>query len=147
MVCADLAEKLGLDYWISFSCMSGTKINEGDLIRDCIKEIVPGHPGLKMVGVNCTDPKFIVSLIGEIRRGLEDAGKDLPVAVYPNSGEKYDPDTKTWTKAGEGLAFGAYACEYMKAGASAVGGCCTTVASHIKKVRESRERFLKEMCK
>jgi homocysteine S-methyltransferase len=147
VVCADLAEKLGLDYWISFSCMSGTKINEGDLIRDCIKEIVPGHPGLKMVGVNCTDPKFIVSLIGEIRRGLEDAGKDLPVAVYPNSGEKYDPDTKTWTKAGEGLAFGAYACEYMKAGASAVGGCCTTVASHIRQVRESRERFLKEMCK
>ena len=147
VVCADLAEKLCLDYWISFSCMSGTKINEGDLIRDCIKEIVPGHPGLKMVGVNCTDPKFIVSLIGEIRRGLEDAGKDLPVAVYPNSGEKYDPDTKTWTKAGEGLAFGAYACEYMKAGASAVGGCCTTVASHIKQVRESRERFLKEMCK
>lgn len=142
LVCADLAEELGLDYWISFSCMSGTKINEGDLIRDCVKDLIPGHPGLKMVGVNCTNPKFILSLIGEIKAGLQEAGSDLPVAVYPNSGEKYDPSTKTWTKAGEGMAFGAYAFEYMKAGAKAVGGCCTTVASHIKQVAEARKRYL-----
>ncbi len=147
VACADLAEELGLGYWISFSCMSGTRINEGDLIRDCIKNLVPNHPGLKMIGVNCTDPKFIVSLIQEIKAGLDEAGSDLPIGVYPNSGEKYDPNTKTWTKAGEGLAFGAYAYEYMKAGASAVGGCCTTVASHIRQVRDSRESFLQEMCK
>ena len=143
-VLADLSEELGLDYWISFSCMSGTRINEGDPIRTCVRNIIEGHPHLKMIGVNCTDPKFIVSLIGEIREGLDDAGTDLPIGVYPNSGEKYDPETKTWTKAGEGLAFGAYAYEYMKAGASAVGGCCTTVASHIEQVVSARERFLRE---
>lgn len=142
LVCADLAEELGVDYWISYSCMSGTRINEGDPIRTCISELVPDHPHLKMIGVNCTDPKFIVSLIGEIKKGLEDAGTDLPIAVYPNSGEKYDPETKTWTRAGEGMAFGAYAYEYMKAGASAVGGCCTTVAGHIKQVAEARRRYL-----
>ncbi|MBQ2160578.1 MAG: homocysteine S-methyltransferase family protein, partial [Firmicutes bacterium] len=108
-------------------------------------------------------------LIGEIKAGLEDAAhdlgfdeaaaadaahdlgfdeaaaadpRDLSIAVYPNSGEKYDPHTKTWTRAGEGLAFGAYAFEYMKAGARAVGGCCTTVASHIEQVAEARKRFL-----
>ena len=143
-VLADLSEELGLDYWISFSCMSGTRINEGDPIRTCVRNIIEGHPHLKMIGVNCTDPKFIVSLIGEIREGLDDAGTDLPIGVYPNSGEKYDPETKTWTKAGEGLAFGAYAYEYMKAGASAVGGCCTTVASHIEQVVSARECFLRE---
>ena len=142
LVCADLAEELETGYWISYSCMNGTRINEGDPIRDCVGELVKDHPGLKMVGVNCTDPKFIVSLIREIKSGLEDAGKDLPAAVYPNSGEKYDPETKAWTRAGEGLAFGAYAFEYMKAGASAVGGCCTTVASHIRQVAEARKRFL-----
>lgn len=142
LVCADLAEELGVDYWISYSCMSGTRINEGDPIRTCISELVSDHPHLRMVGVNCTDPKFIVSLIGEIKKGLEDAGTDLPIAVYPNSGEKYDPETKTWTRAGEGMAFGAYAYEYMKAGASAVGGCCTTVAGHIKQVAEARKRYL-----
>ena len=165
VVCADLAEELGLDYWISFSCMSGTKINEGDPIRDCVRDLArrdisredpADHgsvysqissgprkfPHLKMIGVNCTDPKFIVSLISEMKAGLDEARSDLPIAVYPNSGEKYDPMTKTWTKAGEGLAFGAYALEYMKAGASAVGGCCTTVASHIRQVWKARENFL-----
>lgn len=142
LVCADLAESMGLDYWVSFSCLSGTKICEGDLIRECVKELVKDRPHLKMVGVNCTDPKFIVSLIGEISEGLTEAGSGLPIAVYPNSGEKYDPETKTWTRAGEGLAFGAYAYEYMKAGASAVGGCCTTVAGHIKQVAEARRRYL-----
>jgi homocysteine S-methyltransferase len=165
VVCADLAEEIGLDYWISFSCMSGTKINEGDPVRNCVRDLArrdlsredtADHgsvysqissgprkfPHLKMIGVNCTDPKFIVSLIEEIKAGLEEAGSDLPIAVYPNSGEKYDPMTKTWTKAGEGLAFGAYALEYMKAGASAVGGCCTTVASHIRQVWKARENFL-----
>ena len=143
VVCADLSEELGLDYWISFSCMSGTKINEGDSIRDCARNILQGNPGLKMIGVNCTDPRFIVSLIEEMKAGLKEAGSDLPIAVYPNSGEKYDPNTKTWTKAGEGLAFGAYAFEYMKAGAKAVGGCCTTVSSHIRQVRDAREKYLK----
>ena len=142
LICADLAEEIDLPYWVSFSCMSGTKINEGDLIRDCVRELVPGHPHLKMVGVNCTDPRFIVSLIGDIKAGLQDAGSDLPVAVYPNSGEKYNPMTKTWTRAGEGMAFGAYAYEYMKAGANAVGGCCTTVAGHIRQVAEARERYI-----
>ena len=100
-----------------------------------------------MVGVNCTDPRFIVSLIEEIKAGLQEAGSDLPIAVYPNSGEKYDPGTKTWTRAGEGMAFGAYAYEYMKAGAKAVGGCCTTVDSHIKQVAEARKRYLPDMYK
>lgn len=144
VICSDIAEELDFDYWVSFSCMSGTRINEGDPVRDCVRKLVPGRPHLKMIGVNCTDPGFIVNLIEEIKAGLNDAGTELPIAVYPNSGEKYDPLTKTWTKAGEGMAFGAYAYEYMKAGAKAVGGCCTTVASHIEKVKEARERFLKE---
>ena len=143
-IASDLAEELSLDYWVSYSCISGTRICEGDLIRSCVSELAEGHPHLRMIGVNCTDPKFIVPLIGEIKAGLEEAGRDLPTGVYPNSGEKYDPKTKTWTRAGEGLAFGAYAYEYMKAGAAAVGGCCTTVASHIRQVAEARDRFLRE---
>ena len=42
-----------------------------------------------MIGINCTPPQFVEQLIAEIR-----AVTDLPVAVYPNSGEEYDPETK-----------------------------------------------------
>ena len=137
LIAAGIAEELGLDYWVSFSCRDGLRIHEGDLIRDCAAAFSEGHPGLKMIGVNCTKPEYIVSLIHELRNAT-----DLPVAVYPNSGLIYDAVTKTWTEPEEKLDFGAFALEYMKAGASAVGGCCTTDASHIREVTEVRDKYV-----
>ena len=134
---AEIAEDLGIDYWISFSCRDGRHINEGDLIRDCASELSRGYPGLKMIGVNCSKPEHIVSLIREIKDAT-----DLPVGVYPNSGLIYDPATKTWSVPEGQMDFGAYAFSYMKAGAVAVGGCCTTNAEHIRQVAEIRDKFV-----
>lgn len=134
---ADIAEDLGMDYWISFSCRDGLRINEGDLIRDCAAALSTGYPRLKMIGVNCSKPEYIVSLIHELRNAT-----DLPVGVYPNSGFIYDPATKTWVVPEGRPDFRAYALEYMKAGASAVGGCCTTNAYHIRQVAEVRDKYV-----
>lgn len=134
---AEIAEDLGTDYWISFSCRDGLRINEGDFIRDCAEVLSKDHPGLKMIGVNCSKPEYIVSLIHELRNAT-----DIPVGVYPNSGLVYDPSTKTWTAPEGRLDFGAYALEYMKAGALAVGGCCTTDAGHIRQVTEMRDKYV-----
>lgn len=134
---AGIAEDLGADYWISFSCRDGMRINEGDLIRDCAAALSEGHPGLKMIGVNCSKPEYIASLIHEIRNVT-----DIPVGVYPNSGFVYDPETKTWTVPEGQMDFGTYARSYMKAGASAVGGCCTTNADHIRQVTEVRDKYV-----
>ena len=67
---------------------------------------------------------------------------DLPVGVYPNSGLVYDPATKTWSVPEGQLDFGSYALSYMKAGAVAVGGCCTTNKEHIRQVTVIRNRFV-----
>ena len=134
---AEIAEDLGADYWISFSCRDGLHINEGDLISDCAAELSKGHPGLKMIGVNCSKPEHIVSLIREIK-----GATNLPIGVYPNSGLIYDPDTKTWSVPEGQMDFGSYAFSYMKAGAAAVGGCCTTNAEHIRQVAEMRDKYL-----
>ena len=66
---------------------------------------------------------------------------DLPIIVYPNSGEEYDPQTKTWHGVGTDRRFGDYALDYMKAGAVDVGGCCTTVADHIRQVVAARRTY------
>jgi len=137
LIIADIAEDLGIDYWISFSCMDGRRINEGNLIRDCAAALSKGHPGLKMIGVNCTKPEYIVSLIHELKTAT-----DLPIGVYPNSGLTYNPATKTWSAPDGQLDFGSYALSYMKAGASAVGGCCTTNAEHIRQVTAIRDNFI-----
>lgn len=136
---AQIAEDIGADYWISFSCCDGKHINEGNLIQDCAKTLSVGHPHLKMIGVNCTKPEYIEELIGELKSATE-----LPVAVYPNSGEEYDPLTKTWHGAADSKSFGEYALDYFRCGADAVGGCCTTVDSHIRQVVEARAQYLKE---
>lgn len=142
LLAADIAEELGADYWISFSCKDGKHICEGDLIRDCAKAFAKDHPHCKMIGVNCSKPEYIESLVRELKAGTE--GADLPVGVYPNSGEEYDPVTKTWHGTGDGKDFGEYALSYMKAGADAVGGCCTTVQKHVQQVVEARRQFLAE---
>lgn len=135
---ADLAEQLGADYWVSFSCRDGSRINEGDRIADCAKVLSQGHPHLRMIGVNCTKPVYIDSLIRELRQATS-----LPIAVYPNSGEEYDPVTKTWHGAQDGKSFYDYALSYFKNGADAVGGCCTTTEVHVQQVDEARAAFRK----
>ncbi len=144
LLAAGIAEELGADYWISFSCMDGKHICEGDLIRKCGEAFSQDHPHLRMIGINCTKPVYIASLIRELRTGLQSAqtGNRIPIGVYPNSGEEYDPVTKTWHGTGDARSFGEYALDYMKAGADAVGGCCTTVASHVEQVVEARRQFL-----
>lgn len=134
---AGIAEEIGADYWISFSCMDEKHICEGDLLRDCAARLSEGHPHLRMLGVNCTAPRYVSALIGELQRGTE-----LPVAVYPNSGEIYDPVTKTWHGGKDGVRFADMAKPWMEQGARAVGGCCTTVASHIRDVAAARELVL-----
>ncbi len=135
---AEIAEELGADYWVSFSCRDGSHIHEGDPVAACAAALSQGPPHLQMVGVNCVPPQFVEPLIGQLRSGCQ-----LPIAVYPNSGEVYDPSTKTWHGSRDGITFGDYAHRWMRAGAQAVGGCCRTVASHIREVARAREVFLK----
>ena len=134
---ARIAEEMGADYIVSFSCMDDLHTNEGQPVRECAETLSKGHPHLRMIGVNCTRPEYIVSLIHELRRGC-----DLPIAVYPNSGETYDPETKTWHGSGLGRRFEDYALDYFRAGASAVGGCCTTIYAHVEQVVRARETYL-----
>lgn len=133
---AQIAEELGAPYWISFSCCDGRHNCEGQLLADCARQLARNYPHLQAIGVNCTKPEYIASLIGELK-----GASDLPIIVYPNSGEEYDPQTKTWHGVGTDRRFGDYALDYMKAGAVAVGGCCTTVADHIRQVVAARKTY------
>ena len=134
---ARIAEELGADYAVSFSCRDGRHNGSGEPIAECAAALSRDHPHLRLLGVNCTKPEYVESLIACLKRA-----SDLPVAVYPNSGEVYDPVTKTWTRAGGELDFGDWALRYMAAGADLVGGCCTTVEQHVRQVCEARARYL-----
>ncbi|WP_447529399.1 homocysteine S-methyltransferase [Vreelandella sp. TE19] len=126
-----LAENPGAQAWITFSAKDGEHISDGTPIKTCAAALA-GCPGVAALGVNCTALAHIESLIKAIKRAC-----DLPVLVYPNSGEVYDPVTKTWhpapcdhTSAPSGLAQGAE--QWLAAGASGIGGCCRTTPADIE---------------
>ena len=83
------------------------------------------------VGVNCTAPKYIPSLIVEIRKGT-----DKPIIVYPNSGEHYDVGKKTWGGSSTDFSFGESARNWFSLGARVIGGCCRTTPQDIRAIAE-----------
>jgi homocysteine S-methyltransferase len=118
--------------WMSFSCRDGERISEGTPITECAA-LFEDCEQVAAVGVNCTAPQYISSLIKQIRAGAP--GK--PIVVYPNSGEVYDGEKRTWIGTSDPLNCGIAASEWFRSGARLIGGCCRMGPRHIKAMREA----------
>jgi homocysteine S-methyltransferase len=123
-----LDEFHSLDAWISFSCRDETYVNEGQRLDDCVR-LVDASPFVAAVGVNCTSPNYIPSLIREAKKAT-----NKPVLVYPNSGESYDASRNDWDGQPVYESFGEEAKEWYKAGARLIGGCCRTTPEDIQTI-------------
>jgi homocysteine S-methyltransferase len=117
--------------WFSFSCRDAQHVSHGELVKDCAA-LASSFPQTAAVGVNCVPPKWIPSLIAELR-----AASDKPVLVYPNSGEGWDAASRCWTGVTDPADFGAQAAQWFHAGAQIVGGCCRTRPEHVREVAEA----------
>ena len=114
--------------WVSFSCNSESTICDGTSIAVCAAAM-DVFPQVAAVGINCTPPHLLPSLIREVRTASQ-----KPVAVYPNSGEVYDPITKTWKGTSEDSGFALASKTWYEAGARLIGGCCRTTPADIAQV-------------
>lgn len=126
-----LAETPGRWAWISFSCRDEAEISDGHALAEAARAC-DAAPGLAAVGINCTAPDLILTLIGEARRGT-----DKPILVYPNSGEGWDAPRKRWIGRAATVEWGDAAREWSRAGASGVGGCCRVGPDEIREIRRS----------
>jgi homocysteine S-methyltransferase len=125
-----LREHPGLCAWISFSCRDGERNCEGENIGDCVAEL-RRYPQVVAVGVNCTPPQYMTSLLRQMRDRT-----DRPLLVYPNSGECYEVSSRQWKGDRCGLDFGAQARRWHAEGARLIGGCCRTVPGDIHRVKQ-----------
>lgn len=116
--------------WFSFSCRDGQHISDGTPIAECAA-FLDQFPQVTAVGINCTPPRFIPSLMRQVQRATT-----KPIVVYPNSGETYDPVAKAWRGLSEPSQFGTFSREWRKLGAALVGGCCRTGPAHIRQIRD-----------
>lgn len=118
--------------WISFSCKDGDHNSQGERMADCAAAL-DGLPQVWAVGVNCTAPQYIPSLVAHIQRHTR-----TPIVVYPNSGETYDAVDKQWHAGAAAAvaspaahanpcdAFAQAAMRWHAQGARLIGGCCRT---------------------
>jgi homocysteine S-methyltransferase len=112
--------------WLSFSGRDEKYISEGQLFADCVEQL-SNHPQMVAIGVNCTSPKYVPSLIRAAKRVTE-----KPLLVYPNSGETYNAATNGWNGDPIVDSFGEQARAWYDAGARLIGGCCRTTPQDIK---------------
>lgn len=112
--------------WISFSARDEKHISEGQVFADCVK-LLEDNLQIAAIGINCTSPKYIPSLIGAAR-----SVTNKPLLTYPNSGEAYDPNRMDWNNVPFAESFGEQARDWYTAGASLIGGCCRTTPEDIR---------------
>ncbi|MGM0896690.1 MAG: homocysteine S-methyltransferase [Bacillota bacterium] len=116
--------------WFTFSAKDDFHISDGEKISDCA-EWLDGQAQVAAIGINCTAPQFIESLIREVK-----SKTSKPVIVYPNSGATYDPISKSWSEEPSANTFSANSKAWHKAGAEIIGGCCSTTPADIAAVAE-----------
>ncbi len=125
-IVALLDEVPRLPAWISFSCRNGSEVSHGESFADCVS-IADASPHVVAVGVNCTPPQHVSSLLryaaGRTRK---------PLAVYPNSGEGWDAAGHRWIPAEEECLLVDHVEEWFALGARLLGGCCRTTPETIR---------------
>jgi homocysteine S-methyltransferase len=125
----------GIPAWVTFACKDGTSISDGtplaDVIRSLLSATGPGSSSLIAVGINCTPPEHISSLLAAARTAT-----DLPLIVYANWGRVWDGSTYEWHGAGVDGFSKVLLDSWKAAGAKGIGGCCGIGCDGIKGIRE-----------
>jgi homocysteine S-methyltransferase len=120
--------ELGVPAWLSMTCAGG-RTRAGERVEDAfgmaaeVEEIIA-------VGVNCVDSVEAADLVSA---AAECSRK--PAVVYPNSGEEWDAQRRSW--AGRATFGPEHAAMWVGAGARLVGGCCRVGPAAIRQLAQA----------
>lgn len=116
--------------YVSFSLKDSTYLPDGTplAVAACT---VAKYPNVFAVGVNCIPLEEVTAAIETIHQAT-----DKPVIAYPNSSATYDPTTKTWSYPHGRRSLVDYLPQWLAAGLTIIGGCCTTTPQDIAALHE-----------
>lgn len=115
-------------YWVSFSIKDPQTLCDGTSLAVAAKWVA-AQPNVVAVGVNCTTLENIAPALATLKAAVA-----VPLIVYPNSGDQYDPVTKTWQETHLSHQFASFVPQWLAAGARIIGGCCRTTPKDIATV-------------
>lgn len=123
-VLLDLVREIGARAWLSYQCRDGRATAAGEPIGMAFA--LADTTTLVAVGVNCTAPRHMSALLEQAT-----AATGLPLIAYPNGGDRWDADARTWVSNGPHGPPLDEAPRWAAAGARWIGGCCGTGPSDI----------------
>lgn len=115
--------------WISCSCRDDRHLCHGEPLVEAVA-LANSIDNIVAVGVNCTAPRWIESLLHAAARVAR-----KPLLAYPNSGACWDATARRWQAEPQPLDWGAAARRWQCAGARLLGGCCRTTPDTIRAIR------------
>ncbi|MFZ9482715.1 MAG: homocysteine S-methyltransferase [Ilumatobacteraceae bacterium] len=118
--------------WVTFSCRDGSTTCGGDDAGSAAQRIAEG---VQAVGLNCTAPAHVDSLLG----GMNVTG--LPLVTYPNHGATWDAEQKCWVGPTGGLELAGMVARWHQLGARLVGGCCGVGTAGVAALSAERDRL------
>lgn len=128
---SELLENTTTPSWVSFCCRDDTSLSDGTPLASTV-QMFAGHPRVLAVGINCTPPEYVASLI----QIAKDAAPDKAIVVYPNSGETYHAIDNSWSGTACDFDHDFNVVAWQSAGAKIIGGCCRTGPNDIAAIRE-----------
>lgn len=128
----DLVKELAPDTlcYVSFSLKDSTRLPDGTPLAVAARTVAK-YPNVFAVGVNCIPLEEVTAAIETIHQAT-----DKPIIAYPNSSATYDPTTKTWSYPHGRRSLVDYLPQWLAAGLTIVGGCCTTTPQDIAALHE-----------
>jgi homocysteine S-methyltransferase len=127
-ICREI-EGIGIPTWMSVTVADGA-MRSGDPLAEAFA-VARSVPEVVAIGVNCCDPDDVHPALAML------AG--VPGVVYPNSGERWQAESRNWT--GEASDIAARAGEWIAGGARLVGGCCRTGPDQISAIARTVTAF------
>lgn len=128
------ARATGLPVITSFVCRGDGQLFSGETVTEAVETIAP----LGVVGllINCTPSTVIDRPFTELRAAVRSLSTPVPITgLYANIGHTMEitewPDTQEVAP----LEYAQLAAEWLKQGATLVGGCCGTTPAHIAALR------------
>lgn len=124
------AKATGKEVIVSFICNNRGTILGGDSLSDAVTALADLRPD--GFSLNCVSARHMAAPLKELR-----SLTDLPIAVYANVGHPgaQEPGEGFRREVGE-EEYAACATEWLRLGASIIGGCCGTTPAYIAKLAE-----------
>ncbi|WP_241608301.1 homocysteine S-methyltransferase [Rosenbergiella australiborealis] len=126
-LCQLLKEFPAAHAWISMTLRDASHLSDGTELQTVV-DYLNAVPQVVAVGINCIALEATTAALTHLQQLTT-----LPLVVYPNSGEVYDPISKTWHQDSTHChQLSDYLPAWLSAGAKLIGGCCRTSPKDIQ---------------